>query len=628
MPDPCSADFFLFSFCFYLGRARIRAPATNFWFKRKKAHHLFLSGLGLSAKTKNAMDCDNGTDATARDEARMEAWPRAKRQRTAPSQYAAPASPAYAVLTDDALYHVLNGRCAQGRPILAMHSRWAAALACRRWRALMESIAKGDAEALAENVPGGLRNAPTSVLYTRVAASSLAMMVRDGMPLDGSTITPATGVRLTTAQREAVMVASDRSDAVAAALERASHAADDGGWRELHKTLKHDQRRLRWHRPPKKNKTATMPSSERARAVLLFVAVRWCGPLTVRLACTGCAERYVDDSLSRAVRFDRPQAVAALLASIEAGVGPHGASHRVYWLWDKVGWWGALSVADMLLDDETNHTLCVSPSTRRELSRRSGSLGDWTTDWVSSGAAPADRPACLDFCHEHGLHYERQTALVEGISRGNMAFCRRLVELNPEYAEPVNMRNALMLASYINNELAVHPNAMSWVVSHLDDSVLDESLLQILTRGVILALHHFPVPHDYDYQGDGGNSADQRERYLVREALWRGWPIHEPFAATAAARFLACLSGKVPNLFDRIFGCSRFDPIRDVFRVLFASYLRGRCCWRADPGVAEFFRALPSDPKRTAEFADWFHRDCDCMDCRRRRTEEASITAG
>jgi hypothetical protein len=84
------------------------------------------------------------------------------------------------VLTDDILYHLFNGSCADGTPIFPPECRWVPALVCRRWHAVVGSITRADIQAASGGWRGALWDAPPSEKvhhHSAARASGMALMI-------------------------------------------------------------------------------------------------------------------------------------------------------------------------------------------------------------------------------------------------------------------------------------------------------------------------------------------------------------------------------------------------------------------------------------------------------------------
>lgn len=91
------------------------------------------------------------------------------------------------VLTDDILYHLFHGRRADGAPLFPPECRWVPAFVCRRWRAVIASITRADAQAVSSRLRDVLWDAPPQEKahhHSLVRASGMALMVQRGLPTD------------------------------------------------------------------------------------------------------------------------------------------------------------------------------------------------------------------------------------------------------------------------------------------------------------------------------------------------------------------------------------------------------------------------------------------------------------
>jgi len=380
-----------------------------------------------------------------------------------------PCAAAIDILTNDTLYHIFNGACVCGTPLLPPECRWVPALVCRRWRSVIECITSADLRIACLGLAGRIRDTVLSKgLYRVVTAYGMAMMARHG--LAPASFGAWTLAQPTVAETAAILVASDRSDRIDAALRLASRASDRGGWSKLGDALKAaltDVGRRR-HRP------SGPTSPKRARRVLVWVAARHCTSETIRAVSNDCERKCAITAVEHAIRFDRAAAFGALLEIY--AVAPSGerqtpcglsSDGRVYnrdidRVWLAIGRWGALSTAEMLLEIEKGNCVAIDDDLKYALSQKSRYDGNWSGNWVDVGAATNDRPECLDFCHHHGLEYEADVALGYAFHYGSVAFCQRFIELYPLYLS--TLKSAVELMDSIDDERPLHPRTASWLM--------------------------------------------------------------------------------------------------------------------------------------------------------------------
>jgi len=398
------------------------------------------------------------------------------------------ASETISALTDDALYHLFNGADVDGAPIFPPQCRWAPALVYHRWRAIIESITYADIQHAHARLDNYVRDGISSKgLHRVVSASGLALMARHGLASFG--VWTAVGPSL--AEVAALLIALDHPVRVGEALAIAAHASKGDSWKELGDALNAtldvaDGRSALPH---------TVASPKQARRTLLWVAARHCTTAILYTVSNDCNGGCVFSAIEHAIRFDRPAAVATLLHVYDAEL-PESRESWYDWsqegrrydtnadnVWFAVSRWGALSVARMLLDIETCGLRPVGDDLKYALSRMGQYDRDWSGNWIDTGAARNDRPECLDFCHQHGLGYYPYMALGHSVHCGSVAFCRRLVDLNPPSVNPGLLIRAIDVAHYLGRGQYFHPHSAMWLMclpelERPDDQLVFHQLLE------------------------------------------------------------------------------------------------------------------------------------------------------
>jgi len=374
-------------------------------------------------------------------------------------------------LTDDTLYHLLNGADVDGASIFPPQCRWAPALVCRRWRDVIKSITCADAQRARAQLDSRVHpNVSFKGLHVIVSASGMALMARHG--LGAVSFGMWTLVQPTVAETAAILVASGRSDHLGEALGLASWASVDGGWSKLGDALK----AALVDKIGRKSKPCGAASPKRARRMLLWVAARHCNGEIIHRISVQCERKCAITAVEHAIRFDRVAACGVLLEIYD--IAPKRGCQIFYSksrsgrsydpdankVWLAVGRWGALSVAEMLLEVERSGRLTIDDHLRYTLSRKAQYDGMWTGDWLDWGAAVGDQPQCLDFCHRHGLKYKRRIALSRALCCGSVAFCQRFIELYPPSVYPHILSRAVEFTRCMNDKQPLHPRAAAWLI--------------------------------------------------------------------------------------------------------------------------------------------------------------------
>ena len=376
------------------------------------------------------------------------------------------------ILTNDTLYHIFNGTCSDGALLFPPECRWAPALVCHRWRDVIEAITRADFLAACRGLCDRTRNAVSAKgLHRMVTALGMALMASHG--LAPASFGAWTAVQPTVAETAAVLVASDQSDRLGEALDLASCASDEDGWSALGNMLNAALVGMD-KRAPKACGTA---SPKRARRALLWIAARHCSGETVCVIGKDCSRKCTFTAIEHAIRFDRAAAFAVLLKAYNSPSPtkehetPYTMSRwdtryntNVDGIWITVGKWGALSIAETLLEVERSNPLGISDDLKYDLSRKAQYDMDWSGNWIDEGAAINDRPECLDFCHRHDLQYEVMIALGYALRYGSVAFCQRLVGLHSLSAHSQTFCEALRFMFYLYPGQPLHPRTLVWLV--------------------------------------------------------------------------------------------------------------------------------------------------------------------
>ncbi|AGO84718.1 hypothetical protein psal_cds_735 [Pandoravirus salinus] len=367
------------------------------------------------------------------------------------------------ILTDDILYHLFNGRRSNGMPIFPPECRWVPALVCRRWRDVIASITRVDAQAASSRLRDALWDGPPSEKmhrHTIVRASGMALIVQHG--LSTGFMGAWTAAKLDPVDVAAVLMASAVPDRVAEATLLANQLPKLGD-----KWSDHLRRPGLWSGPygPFK-KCAHRGYGAHPRHMLVAAAAgswRDVGALvdmarSHRSCCVATAALH-------AARRNRVDVVRALLAVIPPD-NNYGnmclINNILHGMWLLVGRHGLLSVGEFLVGLERgwDSVLCFTTAERQELADvRGGSNHDNGWNWLAE-AAKHNHTVCLDFCKRYGLNND-----VPPIAVGAAALLRRV-----DFYNRIKSWTQAPLLDAVDGcihwqEADVHPHALSWIVS-------------------------------------------------------------------------------------------------------------------------------------------------------------------
>jgi hypothetical protein len=292
------------------------------------------------------------------------------------------------VLTDDILYHLFNGRSADGIPVFPPECRWVPALVCHRWRNVIASITCADAEAVSSRLHDALWDGPPPEKvhhHSVVRASGMALMVHHGLPTND--MGAWTAHMPDTMDAAAVLMASatpERVDEAAALAGRVQKLNSKWEHHNMCLTLPHGRNRGP-ERCPGMAVGCVIPPDHMP---IVVAAGTWhdLGALVdiARPHKTWC----IGVAILHATRRSRVDAVRALLALIL--YGDIGFIYDILLrMWLFVGRYCLLAVGDFLVDLEQGRDpiICFTADERRELWRmRDESVYDNGWNWLAEAA--------------------------------------------------------------------------------------------------------------------------------------------------------------------------------------------------------------------------------------------------
>lgn len=395
-------------------------------------------------------------------------------------------------LSDDILYHVLNGSCeSDKRPFVPPEYRWAAALVCSRWRGILCAITPTDLAQMHACLHDPLYEMACRVAIENiVSASSMVAMVQRRLSADWVSAWMPTDRYPTTADIMVMLVASGVPDIVSEALDvakRASVSDKQDYWRRLppgacwkFSTLCNDTccGMRKWSDPS-------------ACCILLGVmAIHWndMGALRCVAESHGCM--CIETAIACAACHDREDAVGALLPALALAKRPcnrHRANHDMGLaaerLWALVGWHGSLSVANLLVDIEQQRETVtgLEKEERAEFAKvRRGSHGDRGWNWLVY-AGLAGRSECLDLCRRRDIGYGcERSALAAAVSGGHIDFYDRLTAYLADTGRRYTVNEIVRecLGMMPNDDIdCIEPGAIEWIVDQPDFEPDDERML-------------------------------------------------------------------------------------------------------------------------------------------------------
>lgn len=373
-----------------------------------------------------------------------------------------PTAPPIGVLTDDVLYHLFNGLCVDGTPISPPECRWVPALVCRRWRAVVASITRADAQAASSRLRDALWDNPRPERmhrHTVVRASGMASMVQHG--LSTGSIGAWTAAKLDPTDVAAVLMASAVPERVDEAALLANQAP------KLEEKWSHHIQRLGLcsGRFGRFKECAHREYRPHPRHMLVSAAAGSWRDLNALVGMVRSHESCcIATAALHAARRNRVDAVRALLAAIPPDNNYDNMrliGNVLDGMWLLVGRHGLLSVGEFLIDIEQGRdpVLCFTTDERQELGRiRKESDHDNGWNWLVE-AAKHDRIECLDLCERHKLNGN-----VPSIAVG-VAALRRYVD----FYDRIKSWSAASLLDAIDwcvhwHAVNMHPRALSWIV--------------------------------------------------------------------------------------------------------------------------------------------------------------------
>ncbi|AGO84706.1 hypothetical protein psal_cds_727 [Pandoravirus salinus] len=329
------------------------------------------------------------------------------------------------VLPDDILYHLFQGMCAADTPIFPPECRWVPALVCRRWRAVVASITRADAQAAPSRLRDVIWDAPPPERvhkHTFVRASGMALMVRHGLPTD------AMGA-WTTAEPDLMDVAAALMASAVPERVREAYAL----------VAKDDTGSKRWAqyiddmRPAGSCWQGATSRCQQHRHVLVAVAAGFWEDADALL---GLAKAYDDCCIEvatwHAARHERIDVVRALLAILlaQSRDGMATAVGNVFEpMWLLVGRHSLFALARLLLDieDGRDPALCDSDNARQKLANvRLGGRDHDGNNWLME-AAEWNRVDCFDFAVERDHWFHPKGLAAAALFSGSVEFYEKVV---------------------------------------------------------------------------------------------------------------------------------------------------------------------------------------------------------
>lgn len=340
------------------------------------------------------------------------------------------------ILTDDILYHLFHGRCADDAPLFPPECRWVPALVCRRWRAVIASITRADAQAVSSRLRDVLWDAPPpekTYHHSFVRASGIALMVQHGLATDA--MGAWTAQKPDAMDKAVVLTASAVPERVAEGVALATSAPKSEkwlcyiDWLECDHYCRHTSESARSSQAYHVLVAAAAGSrSDSDTLVKQLISAR-------RVCCTRVAVMH-------AARHERIALVRTMLAAMPPhmlGGDLHTACQVSGRMWSLVGQCGLLSLAAFLADLEQDRDPLVrsTESDRHYLAVERMKDPSDRYNWLTE-AAERNRIDCADLCKRRGLDYGTQeTAVAMAAFSNHVEFYNRIKACVPSLATAI-----------------------------------------------------------------------------------------------------------------------------------------------------------------------------------------------